>query len=58
MYEDSCNVSTTLWSPDPESFSGLRKRKSDCAPSSPLSDRINQSSTLIAPLSAPPQQCL
>ena len=32
MYENSCNVSTTLWSPDPESFSGLRKRKSDCAP--------------------------
>ena len=24
--------STTLWSPDPESFSGLRKRKSHCAP--------------------------
>ena len=32
IYENSCNVSTTLWSPDPESFSGLRKRKSDCAP--------------------------
>ena len=32
MYENSCNDSTALWSPDPESFSGLRKRKSHCAP--------------------------
>ena len=32
MYENSCNGSTTLWSPDPESFSGLRKRKSHCVP--------------------------
>ena len=28
----SRNDSTTLWSPDPESFSGLRKRKSHYAP--------------------------
>ena len=32
IYENSRNVSTKLWSPDPESFSGLRKRKSGCAP--------------------------
>ena len=30
MYENPCNVSTTLWSPDSESFSGFRKRKSHC----------------------------
>ena len=32
MYENLRYDPTTLWSPDPESFSGLRKRKNHCAP--------------------------
>ena len=32
MYENTRNDSTTLWSPDPESFSGLCKCKSHCDP--------------------------
>ena len=32
MYANSRNDSTARWSPDPESFSGLRKCKSHCAP--------------------------
>ena len=64
MHENPRNDSTKLWSPDPESFLGLRKRKSHCAPEyalrapSPLSNRINHSLTLMAPLSAPPQHFL
>ena len=33
MYENLRYDPTVLWSPDPESFSGLRKRKNHCAPS-------------------------
>ena len=62
MYENSCNVSTALLSPDPESFFGTSQAQERLRPrvraSSPLSNRTNHSSTLIAPLSAPPQQCL
>ena len=32
MYKNLRYDPTTLWSPDPESFSGLRKRKNNCAP--------------------------
>ena len=32
MYENLRYDSTTLWSPDPEFVSGLRKHKSHCAP--------------------------
>ena len=32
MYENLRYDPTTLWSPDPEYFSGLRKRKNHCAP--------------------------